>query len=349
MSIAINAGKFTRGDVFFVDPNELTVAFDDNVRRFPVSDDRIRELAHDIAGSPHGQIQPVTVRRIQDNRLKLVAGYNRYRAIQWANDNILEGKPPLKIKCVVQTLNDSEAWMLALHENTGQNKMSPVDEAYACRTLMEKYGKTADDVAKEFGQTSAAWVTHRRLPLLSLPDDVQRRVHDESLEDHINLSAALTIAEVTGGGADEVHGFIAAVEELPETPTGPMIGLDSEEGAELAHVSEVGLLERQQIDELLAISNLIGPAPELPPAPPKKKGKVTRAKVLKVAREKKLPGANKSRSMRDVRELFGRIAGGPGENKYLRKIAAAFGPYADGGDEDEFEKVLNRNVRKDGE
>ena len=81
MSIAIHAGKFTRGDVFFVDPNELTVAFDDNVRRFPVSDDRIRELAHDIAGSPHGQIQPVTVRRIQDNRLKLVAGYNRYRAI----------------------------------------------------------------------------------------------------------------------------------------------------------------------------------------------------------------------------------------------------------------------------
>lgn len=358
MSIAINAGKVTRGDVFYIDPMQLIVNFEENIRRFPVPDARIEQLAREIATSAHGQIEPVIVRRVEDNRLKLIAGYTRYRAIVWAN-TYLGNKllAPLKIKCVVQNFKTPEeaeagSFFLALSENTGQNKMSPVDEAYLCRVLIDKYGLSPLEVAQKFGQTSPAWVTHRRLPLLQLPEDVQRRIHDDSSEDHITPSAGLLVSELTGGNAVAARELIDSASLVDVSDEPEQLPLSDSQRP----VSDVGTSE-----PLAELGHILGApvdysaaAAAAPKKPAKKKAAakkkaLTRDSVMKAAREKGIAPAGKSRSMKEVASLFERIAAGPGENKYLRKIAAGFEEYRLGNlTDDEFEKILNRNVKSEG-
>jgi ParB-like chromosome segregation protein Spo0J len=72
MAIKINAGDVGRGDVFFIDPQEIIVDEKLNGRWEPHDEAAISSLVKSY--EEEGQLQAVQVRKVAENRVQLVMG-----------------------------------------------------------------------------------------------------------------------------------------------------------------------------------------------------------------------------------------------------------------------------------
>ena len=106
MAARINAGDVGRGDVFFIDPQAIIVDEKLNGRWTPHDGEAVEDMAKSFEAE--GQLQPVQVRKVADNRVQLVLGYRRHRASLLYNQRHPDS--PMKLKCVVVTVNDEEAY-----------------------------------------------------------------------------------------------------------------------------------------------------------------------------------------------------------------------------------------------
>jgi ParB family chromosome partitioning protein len=112
----------------------------------------LRELADSIEES--GVIQPILLKR-EEGRYRLIAGERRWRAAKLAGID--------KIPALVKDVDDDEAFALALVENVQRADLTAIEEARACRRLIDEIGKARSTVANT-------------LRLLDLPDVVQDHV-----------------------------------------------------------------------------------------------------------------------------------------------------------------------------
>ncbi|MER6632229.1 ParB/RepB/Spo0J family partition protein [Streptomyces sp. NPDC000987] len=107
-----------------------------------------------------GQLQPVTVRYIEDTkRFTLIMGERRWRAAQIA------GLTQMKAVVMHGVGNGRETFAMAVAENVGRADMTPVEEAKAFHKLTDA-GYTVDEVSELVGK-SAAYVQWR-IDLLNL-------------------------------------------------------------------------------------------------------------------------------------------------------------------------------------
>lgn len=123
-------------------------------------EEELQQLADSIA--VHGLIQPLTVRLLPSGYYQIIAGERRWRAARLANLS--------EVPAVVIEADDRKAMELALIENLQRQDLNPVEEALGYQSLMEDYGLTQEEAAKQVGKSRPA--VANALRLLSLTPEV---------------------------------------------------------------------------------------------------------------------------------------------------------------------------------
>ncbi len=129
----------------------------------------LRELASSI--KREGVIQPILVRKADDDTYQIIAGERRWQASKLAG----MGKVPIQVKDV----SDEKALELALIENIQRTDLNPIEEAYGYRRLMERNKMTQADIAQAVskGRSTIA----NALRLLELPEDAQKLLFEDKI------------------------------------------------------------------------------------------------------------------------------------------------------------------------
>ncbi|MBQ8140523.1 MAG: ParB/RepB/Spo0J family partition protein [Clostridia bacterium] len=122
----------------------------------------LETLADSIAA--YGVLQPIIVRENEsmEGTYEIIAGERRWRASKMAGLT--------EIPAVVFSGDDLKAAQVALIENVQREDLNPVEEAFGYGALIEKFGLTQDQVAKQVGKSRSAIANMLRL--LDLPDEV---------------------------------------------------------------------------------------------------------------------------------------------------------------------------------
>ena len=131
--------------------------------------EELQALADSIA--LHGVVQPLTVRELSGGYYQIIAGERRWRAARLAELR--------EIPAVIIEADDKKVMELALIENLQRQDLNPVEEAMGYRTLMEEYGMTQEDAAKQVGKSRPA--VANALRLLNLPEKVLEMVRKGEL------------------------------------------------------------------------------------------------------------------------------------------------------------------------
>lgn len=132
-----------------------------------------QESLSDLADSirAHGIIQPLTVRRLASGYYQIIAGERRWRAAKLAG---LEEVPAVIIEA-----DDRKVMELGLIENLQREDLNPIEEAMGYRALVEDYGLTQEEVARQVGKSRPAIANALRL--MGLPDAVRQLLEEGKL------------------------------------------------------------------------------------------------------------------------------------------------------------------------
>lgn len=124
----------------------------------------LAELARSIEAA--GVFQPIIVRHPDPNlnRYELIAGERRLRATK-----MTERKT---IPAIVRVLDDQTMMAVAVLENLQREDLSPLEEAQAYQTLIERLNLTQAQVAARLGKSRPYIANYLRL--LGLPEEVKQ-------------------------------------------------------------------------------------------------------------------------------------------------------------------------------
>jgi len=131
--------------------------------------EELQSLADSIAN--HGVVQPLTVREVGNGYYQIIAGERRWRAARIAELR--------EIPAVIIEADDRKVMELALIENLQRQDLNPVEEALGYQTLMQDYGLTQEDAAKQVGKSRPA--VANALRLLNLSEKVLEMVRKGTL------------------------------------------------------------------------------------------------------------------------------------------------------------------------
>ena len=122
-----------------------------------------REGLEELAASirEHGVLQPLSVRRAEGG-FELLSGERRLRASKLAGLK--------EVPCIVVSVDARESSLLALVENLQRRDLDFVEEAAALQKLINAYGLSQEEAAKQIGKSQSA--VANKLRLLRLPPDV---------------------------------------------------------------------------------------------------------------------------------------------------------------------------------
>ena len=154
------------------------------------SKESLEVLADSIAA--YGVLQPIIVRENEDaeGTYEIVAGERRWRAAKMAGLS--------EIPAVIFDGDELKTAQVALIENIQREDLNPVEEAMGYGALIDKFGLTQDQVAKQVGKSRSA-VTNM-LRLLDLPEEVLEM---------------LRIGEITAGHARALLGLDDEEDMIP--------------------------------------------------------------------------------------------------------------------------------------
>ena len=128
--------------------------------------DTLAQLASSI--SELGVIQPITVRKLNDNRYQLVSGERRFRASQ---SIILKSIPAF-----VRVANDQESLEMALVENIQRDDLDPIEIALSYERLINEIKLTQEQMSKRVGKKRSTVTNYLRL--LHLDPIIQSGIRD---------------------------------------------------------------------------------------------------------------------------------------------------------------------------
>lgn len=127
-------------------------------------DSRIEELARTI--HTHGVIQPIVVRKMDNDQYEIIAGERRYRAmtkLEWT-----------EVPAIVRNLSDKETASVALIENLQREELTAIEEALAYQKLLELHELTQEALAQRLGKGQST--VANKIRLLKLPDVIQESI-----------------------------------------------------------------------------------------------------------------------------------------------------------------------------
>jgi ParB family chromosome partitioning protein len=151
------------------------------------------ELADSIA--QNGLLQPIIVRSRAEG-YEIIAGERRWRAAQKAGLQ--------RIPSIVQDISNQKMVEMALVENIQRADLTAIEEAQAYSVLIEEFGLTQEEVARQVGKSRTA-VTNT-LRLLQLPRSLQQAL----LAGEISMGHARALLPLPHAQQLELAGQVAS-------------------------------------------------------------------------------------------------------------------------------------------
>ncbi len=157
----------------------------------------------------HGVIQPVIVteRPDQPQRFWLITGERRWRAARQAGLTV--------VPALVREATSQQLLELALVENLQRDDLSPLEEAAAYNTLIERFELTQAQVAYRVGKSRSAVANAVRL--LGLPAEAQAALNDGLISaGHARALLGLINDEDLMGALDQIVARELSVRQAEE-------------------------------------------------------------------------------------------------------------------------------------
>lgn len=183
---------------FQENPKEVVSQLSSNVAEIPLvqievnpfqprsdfDQEALKELSASIA--VHGLIQPITVRRLENEKYQLISGERRMRASLMAG---LKSVP-----AYVRVANDQEMLEMALVENIQRENLNSIEVATTYVRLKEECDLTDEVLADRVGKKRSTITNYLRL--LKLPPTIQIGIR----EDKISMGHAKALLAVNDFG-----------------------------------------------------------------------------------------------------------------------------------------------------
>lgn len=149
-------------------------------RRF--NEETLQELAASF--KTQGVLQPLVVRRVDNDKYEVVAGARRFRAAKLAELSTV----PVRLV----ELTDAAAIEVQVNENLQREDVHPLEEAFGFRSLLDLNDPnyTVQSIASRIGKSEQFVVSRIRLTELSAP------IAEAFLADKITIGHALLIAKL---------------------------------------------------------------------------------------------------------------------------------------------------------
>ena len=141
-----------------------------NQPRRDFNEEALQELADSI--SELGVIQPITLRKMEDDTYQIIAGERRFRASQ------LAGKTT--IPAYILNANETETMEMALIENIQREDLNPLEISLAYQQLIELHNLSQEQLSKRVGKGRATIANFLRL--LKLPGTIQVALKEKKID-----------------------------------------------------------------------------------------------------------------------------------------------------------------------
>lgn len=126
--------------------------------------EKLEELAASI--KENGILQPIVARRLDNQKLEIIAGERRWRAAQLAGLH--------EVPVILKTLKNRQALELAIVENIQREDLNAIEEAEAYERLIKEFALTQQQVAEKVGKERTTVANSLRL--LALAPEVRKMV-----------------------------------------------------------------------------------------------------------------------------------------------------------------------------
>ena len=145
-------------------------------------EEALEELAASIRQL--GIIQPITLRKQEDDSFQIIAGERRYRA------SLMAGLKT--IPAYIKTAEDDTVMEMALIENIQREDLNAIEIALAYQKLIDTYSLTQEELSKRVGKKRTTIANYIRL--LKLPAEIQMGLRDKKI-DMAHARTLLTIED----------------------------------------------------------------------------------------------------------------------------------------------------------
>lgn len=141
-----------------------------NQPRKSFNNETIRELAQSI--KEYGLLQPVVVRKIENDNYELIVGERRLKACKELGLQT--------IPAIIKDFDEEKSFVLSVIENIQREDLNIVDEAFAYKNLMEICEFTHNQLAEKVGKSRSHVVNTMRL--LNLSDKILGYLKEGKIE-----------------------------------------------------------------------------------------------------------------------------------------------------------------------
>jgi ParB family chromosome partitioning protein len=137
--------------------------------RTTFDEEALKDLAQSI--KEVGIIQPLTLRRIADNKFQIIAGERRFRASKLAGLT--------KVPAFIRESDDSNMLELALIENIQREDLDAIEVAVSYQRLIDECKLTQEELSDRVGKNRSTVSNYLRL--LKLPVILQKAIRDREI------------------------------------------------------------------------------------------------------------------------------------------------------------------------
>ena len=134
------------------------------------NEEKIKELSLSI--KQHGIIQPITVRRIDNDKFQLISGERRFRASKLIGNKT--------IPAFIRDTDDKNLLELALIENIQRENLNSIEIAISYKKLIDELKINQEKLGARVGKDRTT--INNYLRLLKLPPTIQKGLKDNKIQ-----------------------------------------------------------------------------------------------------------------------------------------------------------------------
>ena len=158
--------------------NDIEINQDQPRKNF--NDKSLKELAISIKN--YGIIQPITVRRLSENKFQLISGERRFKASKLSGIKT--------IPSFIKDANEKEILELALIENIQREDLNSIEISVSYKKLLDDLKISQDELAAKVGKDRST--INNYLRLLKLPPTIQNGI----IENKIHMGHARSLITI---------------------------------------------------------------------------------------------------------------------------------------------------------
>lgn len=205
----------------------------------------LAELASSI--KELGLVQPLTVRKLGNDKFQIISGERRFRASQAAGLT--------EVPAYIRIANDQAMLEMALVENIQRRDLNPMEIAFSYKRLVDECGLTQEELADRVGKKRSSTANYLRL--LNLPVEIQNALKEKTISfGHARTIIALDDEEVQSYIFDMIvkeNLSVRKVEELVKETKEAQQNGGTEKKAKAKKTSALSFTQQKFSDDLASL------------------------------------------------------------------------------------------------